>query len=150
MRRISTDVQISAEPADVWAVLTDFARYPEWNPFIVAASGDLAPGAHLSLKLRQVSGRHLVITPKVVAAEPGALLRWRGKLWVRGVFDGEHTFRLTPREGGTHLEQSETFGGVLVPVLSTVVRQTVGRFNDLNEALKSRVEADAWRSAPQT
>ncbi|GAA2939147.1 SRPBCC domain-containing protein [Streptomyces enissocaesilis] len=145
MRRISTDVLISAEPEEVWSVLTDFERFPDWNPFIVAAEGRLEPGTRLDLRFQQAGGRQMAIRPTVVAVEPGRLLRWRGSLWVPGIFDGEHTFELTPRDGGTHLVQAESFGGVLVPFTQRVIRDTVGRFTDLNEALKSRVESGVWR-----
>lgn len=37
---ISTEIDIAAPPNAVWAVLTDFDRYNEWNPFIVKLSGD--------------------------------------------------------------------------------------------------------------
>ena len=35
MKHLHTEIQIEAGPAEVWAVLTDFARYADWNPFLV-------------------------------------------------------------------------------------------------------------------
>ena len=40
MPSISATIDIVAPPDAVWEVLTDYARYPEWNPFIVEMSGD--------------------------------------------------------------------------------------------------------------
>lgn len=37
---ISTEIEIAAPPATIWAVLTDYERYPEWNPFLTKISGD--------------------------------------------------------------------------------------------------------------
>ena len=34
MLAISTAIDIDAPAARVWDVLTDFAAYPRWNPFI--------------------------------------------------------------------------------------------------------------------
>ena len=36
----SATIDIAAPPKAVWAVLTDYDRYPEWNPFITNMSGD--------------------------------------------------------------------------------------------------------------
>ena len=36
----SAKIEIAAPPTAVWAILMDFDRYPEWNPFIVKISGD--------------------------------------------------------------------------------------------------------------
>lgn len=36
----SAEIEIAAPPSAVWAVLTDYDRYPEWNPFVVNLSGD--------------------------------------------------------------------------------------------------------------
>ena len=48
---------------------------------------------------------------------------------------------LTPTEQGTHLEQMETFTGVLVPFTASVITQSDAGFRRLNEALKERAEA---------
>ncbi len=45
MKHLHTEIQIEADPAEVWAVLTDFDRYPDWNPFLVDVRGDAEPGA---------------------------------------------------------------------------------------------------------
>jgi len=37
---ISTEIDIAAPPNKVWAVLTDYDRYAEWNPFLVKIYGD--------------------------------------------------------------------------------------------------------------
>ena len=39
MKRLHSEVLIDASPAEVWAILTDFSGYHEWNPFLVEASG---------------------------------------------------------------------------------------------------------------
>ena len=52
MRTISTTVDIAATPQQVWAVLADLDAYPQWNPFIRSASGQVAEGATLTLRKR--------------------------------------------------------------------------------------------------
>jgi uncharacterized protein YndB with AHSA1/START domain len=44
MHAISATVDIAATPRQVWAVLADLDSYPQWNPFIRSASGQLAEG----------------------------------------------------------------------------------------------------------
>jgi uncharacterized membrane protein len=34
MKEIHTEIEINAPAEKVWRVLTDFAAYPEWNPFV--------------------------------------------------------------------------------------------------------------------
>lgn len=34
---LRTEIDVAAPSGRVWEVLTDFASYPQWNPFIVRA-----------------------------------------------------------------------------------------------------------------
>jgi hypothetical protein len=147
MREITTSVDIEAVPERVWAALTSFDYYPDWNPFIRQASGRLQVGQTLTLRMFPAQGRPMTFRPKVLVVEPVRELRWIGRLGLPGVFDGEHRFRLSPIEGGaTRLVQAERFSGALVPFVRGVVERTVNDFHRLNEALKKYVEADTpWR-----
>lgn len=56
---ISTTLDIDATPQAVWDVLTDFAAYGEWNPFMDRAEGTPAVGAKLLVHLAPNGGsRH--------------------------------------------------------------------------------------------
>ena len=122
MRRISSAVHIRDTVDRVWAVLTDFERFREWNPFLVEAAGEAVPGARLTLRFRLPdSGREMVFRPTVLESEPGRRLRWRGRFGVPGIFDGVHSFELTARDGGTDVVQTERFSGLLVPFSGSVI-----------------------------
>ncbi len=87
----------------------------------------------------QSSGRAMDVRVTVLVAEPGAELRWTAGL--RGIIGGEHAFALSPHRGGTHLVQSETFGGLLVPLSGKVLTRAEASFRELNEAIKTRAES---------
>jgi hypothetical protein len=140
MREISTQVDIGATPQRVWAVLIDFARYAQWNPFIRDAAGEARVGATLNLRMVPVAGRPMSFKPRVLAAQEATELRWLGRLVLPRIFDGEHRFVLTPWGEGTRVVQSERFSGILVPLFGKVVDGTVADFERLNEALKKRAE----------
>ena len=140
MRSISESVDIAASPRQVWAVLADLDAYKDWNPFIQSASGQLTVGSTLTLRLVPAQGRALTFRPKVLAAQPGVLLCWIGRLVLPGIFDGTHQFELQDLGGSTRVTQSETFRGVLVPFTGKTIAATKGDFRALNQALKTRVE----------
>src|SRR4051794_40725964 len=99
-RELHTEIEIDAPPAAVWDVLADFGAYGEWNPFIRRIGGDLREGGKLDVRLEPPSGRGITLAPTVLAARPGQELRWIGHFVTRGIFDGEHTFKVEPLEGG--------------------------------------------------
>jgi hypothetical protein len=137
---ISTVVEIDAPPARVWSVLVDLPAYREWNPFIVEAKGTVAVGERLSLRMALPGRRPMSIKPRLLVVQPEQELRWKGQLWVPGLFDGEHTFVLTPLENGrTRVDHWERFVGVLLPIAKSMVYDaTVQSFHALNAALAER------------
>jgi hypothetical protein len=139
MKTMSATIQIDAPPTDVWAILVDLARYPEWNPLFREASGHVAVGRRITLRtVRPTNGRMMTIKPKITVADPAAELAWVATL--PGIITGEHRFALTPADGGTHLEQSETVRGLLTVISANSFAPTEASFRALNEALKQHAE----------
>jgi hypothetical protein len=137
MKTVTATTQIDAPPMAVWAVLTDLSSYPEWNPLFREASGRVAVGERITLRAVQpANGRLMTVRAKIVAADPGAELRWASSLPV--LMSGEHSFVLTPLDGGTRLAQTEIYAGLLAATVS--VPRTETSFQALNEALKQRAE----------
>ena len=141
MKTMSATIQIDAPPEAVWAALTDLDRYPEWNPLFREASGQVAAGNRVTLRsVHPANGRLMTVRPKITVADPGAELRWVSSL--PGIISGEHRFTLTPADGGTRLEQSETFRGLLAAFPLKTFAGAEMSFQGLNEALKKRAEGN--------
>ena len=138
---ITTEIEIDAPPADVWAALIDLDRYAEWNPFITEAAGEVQVGERLTNRMQPPGERAITFRPEVTVVEPDETLEWLGHLGVAGVFDGRHRFDLTELAGGrTRLVQSEQFSGLLVrPMRKRLDGGTVDGFEAMNEALAAHV-----------
>lgn len=137
---IATGLEIDAPPARVWSVLVDLPSYAEWNPFIVEASGQVAVGETLSLRMALPGWSPTAIAPTLLAVDPDRELRWKGRLLVPGLFDGEHAFVLTPlADGRTRLDHREHFSGILLPLARLLIYEdTVRAFHALDAALAAR------------
>lgn len=144
MRSITSNIIIHAGMDKVWKILTDFARYPDWNPFITRISGELATGSNLDVTLQIEGMKPASFKPRILSVTPGENYCWRGKLFVRGLFDGTHYFRLEKMEDGkTLLTQGENFQGILcAPILKRIERSTLEAFEKMNQALREQVEKD--------
>jgi hypothetical protein len=141
---IETSITMAAPPSRVWDVLTDFTRFPEWNPFIRSIKGDLAVGSRLDVQIAPPGKKSMRFRPTVRAANANHELRWLGLLLVPGLFDGEHYFVLEPQgTGTTRFVHGERFSGVLVGLIMRAGMLDVTRqgFEAMNAALKQRVEA---------
>jgi len=142
MSELSTSVEIDAPTETVWAVLTDFDAYPEWNPFMTI-TGRATEGARLTVELRPPGKRATTFRPTVTRVTEQRELRWRGHLLVAGLYDGEHRFELELLDDGrTGFTQAETFGGLLVgPINRWLGDATREGFERMNAALKARAES---------
>ena len=136
---IRTEIDIEAPPEKVWAVLTDFRAYPEWNPFIQKIEGTAAVGETLNAEMHPL---HMdsaqSFSPEVLVADENKELRWLGDLLLPGIFDGEHFFQIEATETGSRLVNGENFRGILL--LAFDMDDFLPSFEAANEALKKRVE----------
>jgi hypothetical protein len=142
MRELNTRIEINAPAPRVWQILIDFESYPRWNPFIRNMSGEAKKGSRLRAFLQPPGSRGMTIKPVVLRADPGRELRWLGRLFVAGLFDGEHRFVIEPTAGSRVIfTQAERFRGLLVPLFWHFLdKKTRDGFNRMNEAVKRLAE----------
>jgi hypothetical protein len=143
MRELYSEIEIAASAERVWRLLTDFASYPEWNPFIRRISGEPTTGERLEVRIEPPGGRGMTFRPTVLNAEDNRELRWLGHLLVPGLFDGEHSLVIQPLgENRVRFVQREAFRGLLVPLFARSLNNNTQRgFEEMNRALKGRAEA---------
>lgn len=141
MSTIHTEIAINAPAARVWDILIDTDRWTEWNPF-ARGVGHFQVGERVAVTLMPPGKSAMTLRPTIVKLEPGRELRWLGSLGMRGLFDGEHGFRVVPEDvGRCRFEHFETFTGVLVaPVMWMAGDATRRGFEAMNRALKARAE----------
>lgn len=140
MRKIESDIEIDARPAVVWDVLTNFDRYPEWNPFIHEITGTLEEGSKLRLTMEPNDGEITEVKAEVTTVTPEQELRWKENLGF--LISGEHAFFLEPLPNArTKLAQAESFSGLRVGSKWTELNtKTWIKFIQMDKALKKRAE----------
>src|SRR5919112_6088475 len=147
MRTITSTTVIDAPLTDVWEVLSDGARYEEWNPFITSVSCAFQRDARPTLRIAAPGKRAMTFRPRFTDASAERGLRWKGHLIVPGLCDAVHEIVLTaetPRR--TRVTQRETFRGALMPALGGMLEPTRQGFDAMHEALRQRVQSRAGRA----
>jgi len=142
MKELRTEIEIQSTAERVWQLLTDFASFPQWNPLIRRASGDIKVGGRLEVYIQPSGAGGMIFRPTVLKAEPNRELRWLGRLVIPGLFDGEHIFTIeSVGEGRVLFTQREIFTGLLVPLLARGLDTDTRRgFEEMNRVLKAKAE----------
>ena len=137
-----SEIEIRSVPSRVWEILADFSLYSAWNPFIRSIRGGLVEGGRITAELRPPGSAGMTIRPVLLKVDPPREFRWKGHLFVRGLFDGEHVFEIRPTDKGTCLfVQREYFTGLLLPLFERMLKGGTARgFALMNKALKDRAE----------
>lgn len=141
-KEIRTEIRIQATPQQVWSVLTHFSNYPQWNPFIRSITGIPVVGKKITARIEAPQAQGMTLTPVVLVYTPNKEFRWKGKLLIKGLFDGEHIFELIDNgDGSTTFIQREEFRGILIPLFKKMLDvNTVNGFNLMNQKLKELAE----------
>jgi len=126
-------IEIAATPEVVWATLSEVARWPDWNPEILAArlDGTFAVGATIHW---QAGG--MDIQSRLVRVEPCCQAVWNG------THGAVHAWTLTPKGSGTTLANAESIGdGPAISAPDTMTAQLQAFLERWNALLKARAEA---------
>jgi hypothetical protein len=142
VKEVRSEIEINSYPESVWKILTDFATYDQWNPFINKIIGLPTEGIKIDIYIETPSGKNRKYSPRITKVEEGRELRWFGKSSLPGFLNAEHIFsieELQPER--VRFIQREVFDGLLSRLfgkgLDTDVMQG---FQNMNDALKKRAE----------
>jgi uncharacterized protein YndB with AHSA1/START domain len=140
----SVTVEIEAPAAFVWDVLVDYARYPDWNPYTIAATTTLEIGTPIELTLPNPDGSDtpFTTTEYIRVVDPPHHLRYdsgeeyAGVLGVRDQLITElgpdHcSYRTTDALSGEHVELAIEMTGDWMRA----------GFDSVAHALKARAES---------
>ena len=141
MKNIQTEILINTDITKVWDVLMNFDSYPKWNPFITSISGERKLGNRLTVSINPPGGKGMTFKPNILTLEANKEFRWKGKLGINGIFDGEHYFILESVDKDiTKFIHGEKFSGLLVPLVGKMLDKTQKGFQLMNESIKKECE----------
>lgn len=142
MKTIETNIVIDSTPEKIWNVLTNFEEYELWNPFMTKVVGNASLGSRIEVNIKTISGKCRSYSPIITKCETNKELRWKGKSFLPGVFDGERVFVLEKSvDDKVSFSHKEIFSGLGVKLVGNKLDENLREgFVRMNEALKVRAE----------
>lgn len=134
----TVEVNIRADAAIVWSLLTDAQGFSRWNSTVSGIEGHIREGERLRL---HVPGTDRTFTPKVSDVIPDERMTWTGGF--APVFKGVRTFALRPRDdGSTEFTMKEHFSGLILPL----VKGSLPDFGPVFERYANDLKREAERA----
>jgi len=91
MKEYHTKIQINRPRQAVWNFLTDFEKYPEWNPLVGKLAGDIREGGVIETFIVPLNNTYF---PKLLTYRPPEEIVWQGRQVATFLLAGKHYYRL--------------------------------------------------------
>lgn len=142
MKAIETHIVVDCTQEKIWDILTNFEEYELWNPFMTKVEGDAKLGAKIKVQIRTRKGKQRIYHPIITRFEINKELRWKGKSFLPGIFDGERIFLIDKTaDNKVAFFHKELFSGLGVKLVGNKLDENLGEgFEKMNLALKKRAE----------
>jgi len=142
LKAIETHIIVDSTPEKIWDILTNFEEYGLWNPFMTKVEGDAKLGAKIKVQIRTMGGKERIYHPIITRFEINKELRWKGKSFLPGIFDGERIFLIDKSaDNKVTFFHKELFSGLGVILVGNKLAENLGEgFEKMNLALKKRTE----------
>ncbi len=140
MKSFAVTTHIRSTPEAVWAILTDGAAWTTWNPTIEKLEGKIVPNGKLKVFAKLSPGQAFPV--KVSEFTPPSRMVWTGGMPL-GLFKGQRTYTLTPKDGGVEFAMREEFTGLMAPMITKSIPDLQPAFEAFAAALKVRAEQPA-------
>ena len=138
MKAFAAKTMIRATPERIWALLTDAAGYTSWNNTVDKVDGKIALGERITVHPKINPGRAFPV--KVTTFEPSRRMVWTGGMPL-GLFKGERTFTLAPRQNGdVEFSMREEYTGLLASLIGRSIPDLQPAFDEFASDLKRAAE----------
>ena len=143
MKTIETNIIVDSNPNKIWSILTKFEEYELWNPFMTKVVGNAILGSKIEVNIKTISGKQRTYFPIITKCEINRELRWKGKSFLPGIFDGERIFVIEETNNNrVSILHKEVFKGLGVKLVGDKLDQDLREsFVIMNKALKARAES---------
>ncbi len=133
---------VDSNPNKIWDILTNFEEYELWNPFMTKVVGNAILGSKIEVNIKTISGKQRTYFPIITKCEINRELRWKGKSFLPGIFDGERIFVIEKtNDNRVSFLHKEVFKGLGVKLVGDKLDQDLREsFVMMNKALKARAE----------
>ena len=130
-RETSVSVNIEADAAILWALLTNAADFPRWNSTVISISGKIQNGETIELKSTLDEKRTFKL--KIKEFVPNQRLVWGDAM-------GSRVYSLEKAGKGTQFKMSEKIGGPLFPLFANMIPSFDESFEKFAADLKKEAE----------
>ena len=131
-RQTSIGINIQADAAIIWQLLTNAADYPRWNSTVTSIEGTIKQGE--TIKLKSILDAKRVFKLKVKTFEAEKQLAW-------GDRQGTRVYTLTPQSNGSvKFEMVEKIGGLMFPLFAKFIPPFDDSFEQFAADLKKEAE----------
>ena len=133
---------VNSTPKKIWNILINFDEYELWNPFMTKVVGNAILGSKIEVNIKTISGKKRTYFPIITKCEINRELRWKGKSFLPGIFDGERIFVIEKsNDNRVSFLHKEVFKGLGVKLVGNKLDQDLREsFVKMNKALKARAE----------
>ena len=142
-QEISTEIEISAPPSKVWAIVSEIDGWQEWSPIIKQSQGVASVGSELTITMvgKEEGENGPKYNPVITELDESKYLRWRAHMLAGFIFTNDKIIQLEQTSSGTRVIHKELFKGMLAPIFCGQMEEGVPpMLNSMNKALKELVE----------
>lgn len=131
-RETSVGIDIQADVAIIWQLLTNADDYSRWNSTVTSLEGSIKLGE--TIKLKSILDAKRVFELKVKTFEPEQKLAW-------GDGQGTRVYSLTKNKNGSvSFDMTEKIGGLMFPLFAKMIPPFDTSFEQFAADLKKEAE----------
>ena len=141
-KRVFTEIEINATREQVWSILTDFDKMPEWSSSFQGMEGEFKAGGKASSYFKAPLGKKdMKFDHTIIEFKEGFSFGWSDPIML-GMKD-HHIYKLEELpNGNTRFIQTDSVEGGLTFLMGKLMLNEMNKtYQKFNQELKERVES---------